>query len=85
MATEKIKPEHRDALNRIIDVGDFVAVAHHNQLKLATVTKLNNKMIRIKEVKAPASKWHTGEHNVYSSQCVRVEGPDVTLYLLSAM
>ena len=82
---EKTKPDHRDALNREVDVGDFVAVAYHNRLMLATVTKLNNKMIRVKEVKSPAHKWQTGEHNVYSSQCVRVEGPDVTLYLLSAM
>ena len=82
---EKTKPEHRDALNRVVDVGDFVAVAHHNTLMLATVTKLNNKMIKVKEVKAVKTMWGTGEYNVYSSQSVRVEGPDVTLYLLSAI
>lgn len=81
MSKVKDTPEHRDALNRVIEVGDVVAVAHHNRLMISTVTKLNNKMIKIKEIKEV--KWRTSEYNVYSSQSVKVEGPEVTMYLLS--
>ena len=81
MSKVKDTPEHRDALNRIVSVGDFVAVSHHNRLMLATVTKLNAKMIKIKEVKKQT--WRTGEYNVYSIQSVKIDGPEVTMFLLS--
>lgn len=82
MKEEKVVPVHYDILNREVAVGDLVAVSHHNTLKIATITKLNNKMVKIKPLRT-TGRYAASEYNVYSRECVKVEGPDVTMYLLS--
>jgi len=84
MTEKKVKkePEHRDCLGRLLKVGDCVAAAHGNGLMIATIKKLNPKMLKVKEVGHVASKWNTGEHNKYASECAILEGSDVTMFLL---
>lgn len=84
MAEKKVKaePVHLDRLDRRINVGDCVAVAHQNSLMIASVIKLNAKMVKIRKLRVTASKWNTGEYNKYPSDMVVVSGPEVTMYLL---
>ena len=84
MAEKKVKAElvHLDRLDRRINVGDCVAVAHTNRLIIATVIKLNAKMVKIRKLGVTARKWNTGEYNKYPIDLVVVSGPEVTMYLL---
>jgi hypothetical protein len=77
----KAQPEHRDKLGRMLAVGDAVCYPSHNSLELGTVKKLNPKMIKVIEAGRGASKWYTGS-NKYPSDLVKVDGPEVTMYLL---
>lgn len=71
---------HKDKLGRIIKVGDAVCYPYRNSLEFGTVTKLNAKMIRVREV-GEQSIWYNG-NNKYPNDVVIVEGPEVTMYLL---
>ena len=77
----KAQPEHRDKLGRMLAVGDAVCYPSHNSLGLGTVKKLNPKMIKVMEAGRSASKWYTGS-NKYPGDLVKVDGPEVTMYLL---
>jgi hypothetical protein len=84
MTSEKIiktPPEHRDKLGKLLAVGDAVCYPSHNSLELGTVKKLNPKMIKVIEAGRGASKWYTGS-NKYPNDLVKVDGPEVTMYLL---
>ena len=77
----KAQPEHRDKLGRMLAVGDAVCYPSHNSLGLGTVKKINPKMIKVMEVGRSASKWYNGS-NKYPQDLVKIDGPEVTMYLL---
>lgn len=81
MAEKKVKaePVHLDKLGHTLKVGDCIATAHFNKLIIATVVKLNAKMVKICEL---GSKWNR-EHNKYPDDLVVLDGPEVTMYLLT--
>jgi hypothetical protein len=79
--TAKIQPEHKDKLGRLLAVGDAVCYPASNSLELGTVKKLNPKMVKVYEAGRASSKWYTGS-NKYPSDLVKVDGPEVTMYLL---
>lgn len=70
--------EHKDRLGRILKVGDCVAVSHHNQLMIAIIKKITPKMIKVSEL----GTQYRSEYNKYSSECVRLDGPEISVYLL---
>jgi hypothetical protein len=72
-------PEHCDKLGRKLSVGDCVVYPQHNSLVVGTIKKFNPKMIKVSKV--PASRWG-GETNKYPSDLVRVDGPEVTMFLI---
>lgn len=73
-------PEHRDKLGRLLNIGDAVCYPSHNSLELGTVKKLNPKMVTVWEAGAQG-KWYTGSKK-YPQDLVKVEGSEVTMYLL---
>jgi hypothetical protein len=79
--TPKAEIEHRDKFGRVLAVGDAVCYPDRNSLELGTVKKLNPKMVKVHEAGRGASKWYTGS-NKYPSDLVKVEGSEVTMYLL---
>lgn len=70
---------HKDCLGRELKVGDCVAVAHHNQLMVGTIKKINPKMIKVARV---GSSSRSSGYNKYASECALLEGPEVTMFLL---
>ena len=68
--------EHRDILDRVIEVGDVVAMANHNSMTVAIVDKLNPKMVRVKR---PNSTW---AQNKYPQDLIKIDGPEAMVYLL---
>jgi hypothetical protein len=72
--------EHADKLGRILAVDDIVAFSDHNNLCIGKVHKINAKMLTIKQL---------GRYNrtclKYSTDTVRLDGPDVMIYLLKAV
>ena len=76
----KVKIEHNDILGRPIAVGDCVAFASYNNMAIATVIKLNPKMVKVKEIGINAT-WYTG-NNKYPQDLVILTESDVTMYIL---
>lgn len=67
---------HTDLLGRNISLGDYVAFPDSNTLKIGVVDKINPKMLRL----IPRGrKWTV---NKYPHDVVRLEGPDLTVFLL---
>lgn len=78
----KPQPDHFDKLGNKIELDDVVATAHHNRLIIARVIKLNNKMVKVREFRKSPSRWDPAEYNKYSSEMVKIPGPDATIYIL---
>ena len=70
-------PEHKDKLGRELAVGDAVCYPNSNTLYIGTVTKLNNKMVKVNRV-----GLRSYEQNKYPQDIVKLEGADVTFYIL---
>jgi len=78
----KVKKEptvHKDKLGRTLKVGDCVAYPSSNSLVIGTIRKINPKMIGVTAV--GNRRWGS-EKNKYPSDCVLLEGPEVTMYLI---
>jgi hypothetical protein len=71
-------PEHKDLLGRILNVGDYVAYPDSNQLKIGKIDKLNQKMVRV----TTGKDWRPTT-NKYPSDTTKLDGPDLTVYLLT--
>jgi hypothetical protein len=69
---------HKDALGRILKIGDCVAYPLHNSLGIGTVKKLNPKMVGVAKVD---SKYRSTS-NKYPNDLVLLDGPEVTMYLI---
>ena len=67
---------HRDILGNNIKVGDTVVYPNQNNLKIATVKKINHKMI---SVVAIGSSWLVRK---YPADLLVVDDPKITLYML---
>ena len=70
-------PEHRDKLGRLLKVGDCIAYPSSNSLCVGVIKKFNPKMVGVKPLK---NSWGSG--NKYPVDCVLLDGPEVTMYLL---
>jgi hypothetical protein len=73
-------PIHLDKLGREIAVGDAVCYPDRNNLQFGTVKKLHVKMVTVWEA-GITYNWYTGSKK-YPHDLVRVDGPEVTMYLL---
>ena len=72
-------PEHKDILGRVLAVGDHVAYADSNAMRLGRIDKLNPKMVRV-----DTGRGWRGYRNVnkYPIDTVKLDGPDLVMYLL---
>ena len=70
-------PEHKDILGRVLAVGDHVAYPDSNSLRLGKIDKLNQKMVRI----TTGKEWRSTV-NKYPIDTVKLDGPDLVMYLL---
>lgn len=71
-------PEHTDILGRVLNVGDYVAYPDSNQTRIGKIDKLNQKMIRV----TTGRTWRSTV-NKYPKDTVKLDGPDLTMYLLT--
>lgn len=71
-------PEHKDILGRVLNIGDYVAYPESNVLKTGKIDKLNQKMVRV----TTGNTWRTTV-NKYPEYTVKLDGPDLTVYLLT--
>ena len=73
----KEAPEHRDILGRVLNVGDYIAYPDSNSMKMGKIDKLNQKMVRV----TTGKEWRSTV-NKYPKDTVKLEGPDLVMYLL---
>lgn len=71
----------KDILNRELAVGDVVAFNPplYKGLIIGRIVKFNPKMLR---VAFKPSRGEMSETNVYSHDVAKLDGPEVTMYLL---
>lgn len=67
---------HKDILGNIIELNDTVVYPYHNSLRIATVVKLNPKMINVVAV------GRSYPDRKYSSDLLVVDDPKITMYML---
>lgn len=70
-------PEHRDIIGRVLNVGDYVAYSDSNHMRMGKIDKLNQKMVRV----TTGREWRSTV-NKYPFDTVKLEGPDLVMYLL---
>lgn len=70
---------HRDMLGRKLKVGDFVAYPRRNLQCIGQIVKMNPKMPRVQQI---SNKVYGREANIYTTDMVLLDGPDVTFYIL---
>ncbi len=68
---------HKDILGNTIKVDDTVVYPSHNSLRIATVKKLNPKMINVVAVGG------TYPDRKYPSDLLVVDDPKITMYMLT--
>jgi hypothetical protein len=73
----KPAPQHSDLFGTSLAVGDCVVFPQSNSMRVATVIKLNPKMVGVRPVGSRSTTY-----NKYPQDLVRVEGAVVTMYLL---
>jgi hypothetical protein len=71
---------HHDLLGREVKEDDCVAFCHHNTLYVGKVIKVTPKQVRV----VPMGTQYRNETGYlkYTSQCVLVGGPDLTMWIL---
>lgn len=72
------QPQHKDKLGRLLKIGDCVAYPSSNTLIVGVIKKINPKMVGV----AQLGKKSWGPKNKYPSDCVLLDGPEVSIYLL---
>ena len=75
----------KDFLKRELAIGDYVVFpAPYGGMKLGKIVKFTPKQIRVEwTYKSYRGIVESTSAPRYANQCVRVEGPDLTMYLLS--
>jgi hypothetical protein len=72
------KPAHNDLLGQPLEVGDCVVFPNTNHMLVGIVNKLHPKMVSVRRVD-PKWSWTM---NKYPNALVKVQGAEVTMYLL---
>ena len=67
---------HKDILGNIIELNNTVVYPYHNSLRIATVVKLNPKMINVVAV------GRSYPDRKYPSDLLVVDDPKITMYML---
>ena len=73
--------QHKDKIGQIIQRGDVVAFPQHRSLSIGIVIKINPKMIKIRQIKQK-TRWDPPEYNKYPEDCVKLDCPEVSMYLI---
>lgn len=82
MTQSKEKTKHTDIVGKEIEIDSIVAYSVSNSMKVGKVTKLNPKMVKVKEIKKITHRWNTYEYNKYPCDVVVLDGPETMLYVL---
>lgn len=80
MTIKTTHEDHKDLLGREVHEGDCVAFSHHNTLYVGKVIKVTPKQVRVVPM-LTNYRSDTG-YLKYTSQCVLIGGPDLTMHLL---
>jgi hypothetical protein len=71
--------QHYDALGRPLVLGDCVVYPHGNILNFGVITKINPKLIGVTRI---GDKGWCININIYPTELLKIEGPEVTIMLL---
>lgn len=74
-------PQHKDIFGQDLVVEDCVVYPQSNSMRIGKIVKINPKMISVKEL---SSKGWRSDALKYPDDLVKVQGPEVTMYLLKA-
>jgi hypothetical protein len=75
-------PVHKDLFGQELLVDDCVVYPQSNSMRIGKIGKINPKMISVKSL---SEKGWRDDTLKYPSDLVKVQGPEVTMYLLKAI
>jgi|694.fasta_scaffold19477_12 hypothetical protein len=70
-------PKHKDKLGRDLEIGDCVVYPQDNSLAIGLIKKFNPIMIKVSAI------GRRREQNKYPQDLLKVDGPEVSVYLLT--
>ena len=79
MAKEKVIPEHKDKLGRVLTEGACVAFPDSNTLRVGIIQRFMPKMVEVKTI----GDQYTFRTNKYPLDLALLDGPDVTFFVLA--
>ena len=68
--------EHRDILGNVLTLNDAVVAVDQNHMYVGKITKLTPRMVKVCRLN---STWST---NKYAQDTLKIEGPEVIMYIL---
>ncbi len=71
-------PEHTDILGQPLAVGNYVAIAQRNCMRICSIIKITPKQIRVGQV----GRNDPDGSLVYPKETVLLSGPDAMAYIL---
>lgn len=71
-------PEHKDILGQTLSMGNYVAIARHNSMKIGSIIKMTPKQIRVQLI----TKKLFNDYLVYPHETLLLAGPDALAYVL---
>lgn len=71
--------QHKDLFGQDLEVDDCVVYPVSNTMHVGKIVKLNPKMVKVERV---GNKGWRREINKYPTEVVKVQGTEVTMYLL---
>jgi hypothetical protein len=81
---DKLVPEHKDKFNQVLSLGEYViAPVGTKRLEVCTIVKITKKMIRLNPVGHERNQWGFGEFLKYPGDCIKLESPALTMYVLA--
>ena len=80
----KVQPVQFDKFNQMLTVGDYVVFPiATKKLDVGMIIRQTPKMIRINPVGHERNQWGYGEYMKYPDDCIKMEGPSLTMYVLA--
>ena len=75
---------HRDKFGQELSPGDYVVYpVAGTRIGVGKVKRATPKKVRLLPVGHVENQWGYGEPQHYPEQCVKIEGPALTMYILS--
>ena len=81
---KKLPPQHHDKFGQLLSDGDYVVYPiTGTRIGVGKVKRSTPKKVRLLPVGHVENQWGYGEPQQYPHECIKLEGPGLTMYILA--